>query len=104
MADAMVTARMPQDKKDQGNKVLSKLGLSASGAINRMYDYLIKNKSLPFLEEEKTQKLSREELQAAWEFVLSVPLEEGNRFATMSDDDIRTERLTAKGHMDGGIR
>lgn len=100
MADAMVTARMSQEKKEQGNAILGQLGTSASGAINRLYDYLLEHKSLPFGDDSTSRQHSPEEIAAAWEFVHSIPLEKGNRFTSMSDDEIRMERLAAKGHFD----
>ena len=41
MDDAMVTARMAAEKKRRGASVLTRDGLSASQAINLMYDRLI---------------------------------------------------------------
>lgn len=48
MADAMVTGRMPQAKKQAGGRVLQSLGLSASQVINQLYDYLITYDASPF--------------------------------------------------------
>ena len=50
MADAMVTARMSQEKKEAGNRVLEQLGTNASQVVNRLYDYVLENKKLPFPE------------------------------------------------------
>ena len=36
MADAMVTARMSQEKKEAGNRVLEQLGTNASQVVNRL--------------------------------------------------------------------
>ena len=44
MADAMVTARMSQEKKDEGNRVLAQLGVNASQAVNRLYDYVLERR------------------------------------------------------------
>lgn len=52
MADAMVTARMSQEKKEAGNRVLEQLGTNASQVVNRLYDYVLENKKLPFPEEQ----------------------------------------------------
>jgi antitoxin component of RelBE/YafQ-DinJ toxin-antitoxin module len=46
--DAMVTARMPEGKKEAGAAVLKSLNTSASGAINQLYDYVISHRALPF--------------------------------------------------------
>ena len=50
MADAMVTARMSQEKKEAGNRVLEQLGTNASQAVNRLYDYVLEKRQLPFPE------------------------------------------------------
>ena len=46
--DAMVTARMSAGKKEVGAAVLKELGVSASEAINQLYDYLISERRLPW--------------------------------------------------------
>ena len=43
MGEAMVTGRMAPGKKRRGGLVLQREGLTASQAINRMYDKLIEN-------------------------------------------------------------
>jgi len=89
--DAMVTARMPQGKKEIGNGILEELGTNASSAINRLYDFVIEQKALPF---DMPQKLSPEELERRIALVDGIPLASGNRFSTMDDDAIRHERLS----------
>ena len=49
MDDAMVTARMAAEKKRRGASVLTRDGLSASQAINLMYDRLIDEGEADFL-------------------------------------------------------
>jgi antitoxin component of RelBE/YafQ-DinJ toxin-antitoxin module len=88
--DAMVTGRMSQGKKETGNAVLARLGLSASVAINQLYDYLIEYESLPFSE---SARLDKDEVVNRIALVDSIPLPADNRFATMTDADIRRERL-----------
>lgn len=98
MADSMVTARMPQAKKDAGNKVLGRIGISSSRFINSAYDYLIKHGSSPFDPvEEQEGGLSVDRLQQALGQIESMCLPASNRFATMSDDEIRRERLARQG-------
>ena len=46
--DAMVTARMSAGKKEVGASVLKELGVSASEAINQLYDHLIAERRLPW--------------------------------------------------------
>ena len=67
MADAMVTARMSQEKKEAGNRVLEQLGTNAT----------------------------QEEIAEAIAWVDSIPRKD--RFSTMTDDEIRRERLVSRG-------
>ena len=97
MGDAMVTARMPQAKKDAGNQVLGRIGCSASQFINSAYDYLIQHGSSPFCAQEGNGVLSAERIAQALAQVEDMCLPASNRFATMSDDDIRRERLARHG-------
>ena len=80
MADAMVTARMSQEKKEAGNRVL---------------DYVLENKKLPFPEEQGRRKYTQEEIAEAIAWVDSIPRKD--RFSTMTDDEIRRERLVSRG-------
>lgn len=78
MGEAMVTGRMAPGKKRRGGLVLQREGLTASQAINRMYDKLIENGDASFL----TGIVAAED-EAAWdnavEFVdsLSEPVSDG---------------------------
>jgi addiction module RelB/DinJ family antitoxin len=92
--DAMVTARMPEGKKEVGNAILARLGLNASAAINSFYDYIIAHQSLPFND---ADALSKEEIAACIMQIDAIPLAANNRFATMTDDEIRRERLGLQG-------
>ena len=95
MADAMVTARMSQEKKEAGNRVLEQLGTNASQVVNRLYDYVLENKKLPFQEEQGRRKYTQEEIAEAIAWVDSIPRKD--RFSTMTDDEIRRERLVSRG-------
>lgn len=95
MADAMVTARMSQEKKEAGNRVLEQLGTNASQVVNRLYDYVLENKKLPFPEEQGRGKYTQEEIAEAIAWVDSIPRKD--RFSTMTDDEIRRERLVSRG-------
>ena len=97
MNDAMVTARMPQAKKDAGNRILGSMGMSASQFINSAYDYLIQRGTSPFSEPKGTEAPSAERIAQALASVEAMSLPASNRFASMSDDDIRRERLARKG-------
>jgi len=88
--DAMVTARMSQLKKDRGNIILSDLGTNASAAINCLFDYLIENEQLPF---SKPKQLEPTEIERRIALVDGISLPAENRFAGMTDDQIKRERL-----------
>ena len=48
MDDSMVTARMLDEKKRKGARILAREGLSASQAINLMYDKMIEEGEVSF--------------------------------------------------------
>ena len=62
MGEPMVTGRMAPGKKRRGGLVLQREGLTASQAINRMYDKLIENGDASFL----TGIVAAED-EAAWD-------------------------------------
>ncbi len=103
MADAMVTARMSAEKKEMGNRVLDQLGTNASQVVNRLYDYVIEKRALPFgqTEEKERHQHTQEEIDEAIAWVDSLRLDVPNRFQTMTDDEIRYERLKSRGYFDG---
>lgn len=102
MADAMVTARMSPEKKEAGNRVLEQLGTNASQAVNRLYDYVIERRELPFPEQRERRKFTPEEIARAIAWVDSIPtLPIDNKYSTMTDDEIRLERLKSRGLLDG---
>jgi len=88
--DAMVTARMPQGKKDAGNAVLARLGTNASQAIGQLYDCLIETGQLPFT---VGKELDSAEIARRVALVDGIPLPPETRFSTMTDDEIKRERL-----------
>ena len=45
--DAIVTARIPVEKKSRGNAVLGEIGSSPTKLINAAYDYVIREGRLP---------------------------------------------------------
>lgn len=95
MADAMVTARMSAEKKEAGNRMLEQLGTNASQAVNRLYDYVLEKKQLPFPEQQERRKHTQEEIAHAIAWVDSIPRRD--RFSAMTDDEIRRERLVSHG-------
>ena len=88
MGEAMVTGRMAPGKKRRGGLILQREGLTASQAINRMYDRLIENGDASFL----TGIVAAED-EAAWdnavEFVdsLSEPSPDAVDAWSESDED-----------------
>ena len=94
MADAMVTGRMSQAKKRAGNSVLKSLGMSASQAINQLYDYLIAQNATPF-ESTSPKPANDARLHEALVFVQSVPRQ--SHFTHMSDAEIKRSKLASRG-------
>ncbi|MGN0035564.1 MAG: type II toxin-antitoxin system RelB/DinJ family antitoxin [Coriobacteriales bacterium] len=95
MADAMVTARMSQEKKEAGRRMLEKLGTNPSQAINSLYDYVLEKKQLPFPDQQARRIYAPEEIAEAIAWVDSIPVDD--RFSNMTDDEIRQERLISRG-------
>ena len=58
MDDSMVTARMLDEKKRKGARILAREGLSASQAINLMYDKRIEEGEAGFLRADSTMRRS----------------------------------------------
>ena len=100
MGDAMVTARMSQEKKEAGGSVLEELGVTASQAINGLYDHLIAHRELPFAS--KRRRYSPVEWKAAEAWVDALPLlAPESPLAGMTDRGIKEERLRARGLFEG---
>jgi len=97
MADAMVVARMPQEKKESVAKRLAELGTNASSAINQLYDYIERTGQLPFGNDEELRLPHEERAAAARSWLAGMTrLPEGNRFQESSDGDIREARLVQR--------
>ena len=96
MTDAMVTGRMSAAKKEAGNRVLKSLGLSASQAINQLYDRLIEEQKLPFAQTPKKQPTEAQR-QEAHRFVSAIP--HRNSLSNLDDDAIKRRKLAAKAHL-----
>ncbi|MCI8367422.1 MAG: RelB/DinJ family addiction module antitoxin [Eggerthellaceae bacterium] len=99
-AEAMVTGRMAVQKKEDGNRVLRSLGVNVSQAINQLFDFVIENRALPFPEEHPAQNHTAAELAAAASLVDSICLPANNKFSTMSDLEIKMDRLRSRGLLD----
>lgn len=98
MADAMVTARMSQEKKEAGNRIFEQLGTNASQVVNRLYDYVLEKKALPFAAHEAKRCFTQEEIEeaVAWVDGISEKRTKG-KFASMTIKEAKRERLAAKG-------
>lgn len=90
MADVMVTGRMSKAKKEAGNRILRSMGISASQAINQLYDYLIEEKELPFSQKRSPRRTKAQARKAA-SFVDSIPVT--NAFSSMTDEEIRRHKI-----------
>ncbi|RDB61940.1 RelB/DinJ family addiction module antitoxin [Gordonibacter sp. 28C] len=103
MPDAMVTARMSAEKKEAGNRMLEQLGTNASQAVNRLYDYVLEKKELPFPEQQERRKYTQEEIAEAIAWVDSIPkIRTSGRFSDMTIKEAKRDRLIAKGLMQPG--
>lgn len=93
-AEAMVTARMAADKKEEGNRVLAALGTNASKVVNQLYDYIIKEQELPF-EKLATARssYSKAEIASAVAFVDGLIAPVASEYQGMSLKEARLARL-----------
>ncbi len=96
MADAMVTARMPQSKKEAGNAVLRKLGYTASQAINELYDRVLETQSWPLARTEMGA-VDSQRLAEALSFVDGIARVDAGDYVDFDFDEAKRKRLIAKG-------
>lgn len=99
MDDAMVTARMAAEKKRRGANVLTRDSLSASQAINLMYDRLIDEGEAGFLLSGVGRPGDDVRWAAAAQFIDTLTSKRSSRFDDMTKAEVRRERLHAKGLM-----
>lgn len=97
MADAMVTARMPKSKKDAGGRILESLGVTASAAINGLYDYVISNRELPFKEEAERTVPSKQDMQAAIAWANGIARVEPGALSSLDLKEAKRHKLASKG-------
>ncbi len=95
MADVMVTGRMDAQKKARGAAILEQSGMTASQAINLLYDKILAEGNADFLLTEAPTTEAAWARAAAFIDSLSVPVV--SRFDTMSKAEIRAERLRSRG-------
>ena len=94
MNDVMVTGRMTQSKKEAGNLVLEKSGLTASTAINLMYERLIEEQNADFLVADT--RVSERDWRAAASFVDELVVPRVSRFHDMGKGEIKMSRYLAR--------
>ncbi len=98
MAEAMVTARMSQEKKARGAQILKSNDMNASQAVNMMYDKIIEDRDLSFLNLEP-KSTPAESFKNASDFVDSLSLSYDVDFPDMTRAELRVQRLSKRGLM-----
>ena len=99
MDDSMVTARMLDEKKRKGARILAREGLSASQAINLMYDKMIEEGEAGFLRADSSRIGDEAKWAAASRFVDSLSSKRASSFDDMTKAEVRMERLRSRGMM-----
>ena len=99
MATSMVTGRMDNYKKERGAQVLAQAGLTASQAINLMYDRIISEQDAAFLLPDAQAAPRAERVQLTTNFVDSLSRKRSSRFDNMTRAEIKAERLASRGLM-----
>lgn len=101
--DAMVTARMSEEKKRSGNRVIAEAGKTPSGFIGEVYDYLIDENRLPDLTRTRAEGRSLDERKALFEqFIAGTALDVPSSFwrdasgQELSDADLLEHALEEK--------
>jgi antitoxin component of RelBE/YafQ-DinJ toxin-antitoxin module len=94
--DAIVTARVPLEIKEQGSAALKKIDATQTLLVNAAYEYLLKTGKLPTVAENtnKAQRTLTDKQQQELKRLLaatSLPL--SPKWSTMSAKDIKAIRL-----------
>lgn len=63
--EAMVTARIPVEIKEQGNAILKEIGATATQLVNAAYEYLLATRELPVVHASVSGKRKLSEGQRA---------------------------------------
>ena len=95
MDDAMVTGRMPADKKTEGNAILGQAGLNASQAVNLLYDRLIEEHDAGFLTE-RTPSANEWKVAARFVDALAAPEHIETPFDGMTRGEIKLHRFLTR--------
>ena len=91
MVDSIVTARVPQEKKEAVGAILKQLGSSPSQVINQLYDYVLEHKELPLMAT-RPKGYTAEDINDALALLGSISISPDSRFNDMSYDEIMAER------------
>lgn len=97
MADSMVTGRVPAQKKAQAVSILQHDGLTASQAINLMFNKLISEQSASFLKDEASDTPTPTQWQSAARFIDAIPTPRSTRFDAMTRQEAKMDRLRSRG-------
>lgn len=102
MNDVMVTARMSVEKKTEGSRILKSLGVTASNAVNQLFDYIVEHKRLPFGAPVESGTVSPERWENMQEWVKGFPyVELSPEFRDMDRKQAKGHRLRASGAFEG---
>jgi antitoxin component of RelBE/YafQ-DinJ toxin-antitoxin module len=94
--DAMVSARIPRELRDQANDILSGLGSSPTQLINAAYRYLLHAGTLPDASGQTAlaqSQTSEADLAAFVEFLNATTLEFPDDLALLTAAEIRAARI-----------
>ena len=111
MADAIVTSRIPLEKKTKVQKILKRSGTNISQVINKVFDRISEdgNASFVFMDDSSMNAsnakpftnidFNDEKFKRAAEFVDSLTIPRKTRFDNMTKAEIRIDRLKSRGLM-----
>ena len=94
MDEAMVTGRMSAEKKAAGAEVLARAGMNASQAVNMLYDRLVEEQDVSFLERHEVEP---REWESAARLIDSIYIPVNPRFDNMTRGEIKLARAKARG-------
>ena len=96
MDEAMVTGRMSAEKKAAGAEVLARAGMNASQAVNLLYDRLVEEQDVAFLQR---HEVTPYEWESAARLIDSIPspVPISTRFDNMTRGEIKLARAKARG-------
>jgi RHH-type rel operon transcriptional repressor/antitoxin RelB len=92
--DAILTVRLEKSIKERGSELLRSKGLTPSGAVQRLFEYVVREGELPFEDETRPSPQEIESRLAVLQaFHTKEPL-------LLSDEDIRAARLRDRYELD----